>query len=82
MGDATIVANLDHPTPYAYFIPGDAPEVCQPKTPLTYRNLAVFRAQPGSRFDITSWSGLNGTSYALDVVDGVITSTQPGGSIY
>jgi cyanophycinase len=81
-GDATIVANPDHPTPYAYFIRGGTPEICEPKTPLTYRNLAVFRAEPGSRFDIPSWTGHNGTSYALDVVNGVITSTQPGGSIY
>jgi cyanophycinase-like exopeptidase len=81
-GGATIVANPDHPTPYAYFIRGGVPEVCQPKTPLTYRNLQVFRAQPGSRFDIPSWSGHNGTSYSLDVVQGVVTSTQPGGAIY
>jgi cyanophycinase len=81
-GEATIVANPDHPTPYAYFIRGGAPDVCLPKTPLTYRNLAVFRAQPGSQFDIPSWTGVNGTSYSLDVVNGVITSTQPGGSIY
>ena len=81
-GDATIVANPDHPTPYAYFIRGGIPEVCLPKTPLTYRNLDVFRAQPGSRFDIPSWTGHNGTSYSLDVVNGVVTSTQPGGSIY
>ena len=81
-GDATIVANPDHPTPYAYFIRGGRPELCQPKTPLTYRNLAVFRAEPGSRFDIQSWTGHNGTSYSLDVVNGVVTSTQPGGSIY
>jgi cyanophycinase len=81
-GDATIVANPDHPTPYAYFIRGGRPEICEPKTPLTYRNLAVFRAQPGSRFDIPSWSGHNGTSYGLDVVNGVVTSTQAGGSIY
>jgi cyanophycinase len=81
-GGATIVANSDHPTPYAYFIRGGAPEVCQPNTPLTYRNLDVFRAQPGSRFDIPSWTGHRGTSYSLDVVNGVITSTQPGGSIY
>ena len=60
-GDATIVANPDHPTPYAYFIRGGTPEVCQPKVPLTYRNLAVFRAEPGTRFDIPSWSGHNGT---------------------
>jgi cyanophycinase-like exopeptidase len=81
-GAATIVANADHPTPYAYFIRGGAPETCQPKTPLTYRNLSVFRAEPGSQFDIPSWTGTNGTSYQLDVVNGVISSTQPGGSIY
>ena len=81
-GGATIVANPDHPTPYAYFIRGGTPAVCLPKTPLTYRNLTVFRAQPGSQFDIPSWSGVNGTSYMLDVINGVITSTQPGGSIY
>jgi cyanophycinase-like exopeptidase len=81
-GDATIVANADHPTPYAYFISGGAPEVCQPNTPLTYRNLAVFRAQPGSTFDLPAWRGRHGTSYTLDVVNGAITSTQPGGSIY
>jgi cyanophycinase-like exopeptidase len=81
-GDATIVANADHPTPYAYFIRGGTPEICEPKTPLTYRNLQVFRAEPGSRFDIASWSGHRGTSYSLDVVNGVVTSTQAGGSIY
>jgi cyanophycinase len=81
-GDATIVANADHPTPYAYFISGGAPEVCQPNTPLTYLNLAVFRAEPGSRFDIPRWAGHNGTSYTLDVVNGAIMSSQAGGSIY
>ena len=81
-GDATIVANADHPTPYAYFISGGMPEVCQPNTPLTYRNLAVFRGEPGSRFDIPRWAGHNGTSYTLDVVNGAIMSSQAGGSIY
>jgi cyanophycinase len=81
-GDATIVANADHPTPYAYFISGGTPEVCQPNTPLTYLNLAVFRAEPGSKFDIPKWAGHNGTSYTLNVVEGAITSTQAGGSIY
>ena len=81
-GGATIVANPDHPTPYAYFIRGGRPVTCQPKTPLTYRNLAVFRAEPGSVFDIPSWMGQMGTSYTLDVIDGVISSSQSGGSIY
>ena len=81
-GKATIVANADHPTPYAYFIRGGAPEIVAAKTPLTYTNLEVQRAAPGSTFDLLSWSGKGLVSYMLNVVDGVITSTQPGGSIY
>ena len=81
-GQATIVANADHPTPYAYFIRGGAPEVCEPKTPLTYRNLSVFRAEPGSTFDLVQWAGSAGTAYTLNVEAGAVSSTQPGGSIY
>lgn len=81
-GRATVVANADHPTPYAYFIRGGTPLVVAPKTPLTYMNLAVQRAEPGSKFDIPAWTGTGVLSYVLNVVDGVITSTQPGGSIY
>lgn len=79
---ATIVANIDHPTPYAYFIRGGAPQVVMPKTPLTYLNLEVQRAAPGSGFDLLSWTGTGLVSYTLDVVDGAISSTQPGGSVY
>jgi cyanophycinase len=81
-GHATIVANVDHPTPFAYFIRGEAPQVVAPKTPLTYLNLEVQRAQPGSTFDIAKWSGRGLTSYTLNVNAGVVSSTQPGGSIY
>jgi cyanophycinase-like exopeptidase len=81
-GRATIVANADHPTPYAYFIRGGVPEICQPDTPLTYRNLAVYRAQPGASFDLGAWRGRGGTEYTLNVEAGAVSSTQPGGSIY
>ena len=81
-GRAEIVANADHPTPYAYFIRGGAPETVAPKTPLTYLNLEVQRAAPGSTFDVPSWTGRGVTRYTLNVMDGVIASTQPGGSIY
>ena len=81
-GRATIVANADHPTPFAYFIRGGAPEICLPDTPLTYRNLDVYRAQPGAVFDIPSWRGRGGTEYMLNVESGSVTSTQQGGSIY
>lgn len=81
-GMATIVANADHPTPYAYFIRGGAAQVVMPKTPLTYMNLQVQRASPGSTFDLPAWTGTGLVSYTLNVVDGAISSTQPGGSIY
>jgi cyanophycinase len=81
-GRATIVANADHPTPFAYFIRGGMPEICQPSTPLTYRNLNVYRVQPGATFDLPAWRGRGGTAYTLNVDAGAVSSTQPGGSIY
>ena len=81
-GRATIVANSDHPTPFAYFIQGGTPEEVIPGTPLTYTNLQVLRATPGSTFDLERWKGTGLTAYTLNVENGVISSTQPGGSIY
>ncbi len=81
-GQATIVANADHPTPFAYFIRGGTPQTVAAKTPLTYLNLQVQRAQPGSTFNLLMWTGNGLTSYTLNVTDGAVTSTQPGGSIY
>ena len=81
-GRATIVANSDHPTPFAYFIQGGTPEVVIPGTPLTYTNLLVQRAAPGSTFNLERWTGTKLTSYVLNVNNGVVSSTQPGGSIY
>ena len=81
-GHASVVANADHPTPYAYFMQGGTPEVCQPKVPLTYRNIAVYRVQPGATFNIPKWAGKGGVAYTLNVEAGAIFSTQPGGSIY
>jgi hypothetical protein len=48
----------------------------------TYLNLDVQRAAPGSRFDLGKWRGTGLTSCTSNVNAGVITSTQPGGSIY
>ena len=69
-----------------YFLktPGD-PQVCQPKTALTYHDIAVYRISVGdsnASFSFSKWTGRGGTAYILHVDDGVITSTQPGGSIY
>jgi cyanophycinase-like exopeptidase len=62
-GHATIVANADHPTPYAYFILGGTPQVVVPGTPLTYMNLQVQRAAPGSTFNLLTWTGTHVTEY-------------------
>jgi cyanophycinase len=78
-GKATIVG----PGKGAYFLrPTEAPEICQPKTSLTFRNIAVYRAPAGTHFDISKWSGAGGVSYSLSVEQGVIRSTQAGGGVY
>jgi cyanophycinase len=64
-----------------YFLrtPGP-PEVCQPKTPLTYRNVAVYRIGPGGKFDLDTWHGVGGIAYTLTAEAGVLTSSR--GEIY
>jgi len=66
-----------------YFMqaPG-APEVCEPKTPLTYQNISVYRIDSTGSFNLAKWSGQGGTTYTVSAVAGVLSSTQPGGSIY
>jgi cyanophycinase len=59
-----------------------APEVCAPETPLTYRNVAIYRVKAGGSYHLPSWSGSGGTAYAVSAESGVLTSTQPGGSAY
>ena len=53
-GTSEVLSTPTHPTPYVYFLrtPGP-PEVCEPGTPLTYRNVAVYRIGPGGTFDQT-----------------------------
>lgn len=67
----------------AYFLrtPG-LPEVCQSKTPLTYRNIPVQRLSGSGTFDIRRWSSNDTTDYTLSAEEGVLTSTQVGGDIY
>ncbi len=59
------------------------PQVCAPKTPLTYRNLGVQRLSGNGTFDLNNWAGYGSTTnYAISAVQGVLSSTQPGGSVY
>jgi cyanophycinase len=68
---------------YVYFLqtPG-APEVCAPRTPLTYRNVDVYRIGASAGFDLPTWSGIGGTPYKVSAVGGTLSSTQSGGSVY
>jgi cyanophycinase len=80
-GTIEVFSTPDHPTPYVYFLrtPGP-PEVCQPKTPLTYRNISVYRIEPGDSFDVDTWNGQGGISYTLSAEVGVLISSR--GDIY
>lgn len=67
----------------AYFLAAtQAPSTCLSGTPLTYQNIAVYKAPVGATFNLATWSGAGGSSYSLNVNNGVLTSTQTGGSIY
>jgi cyanophycinase len=80
-GTAEVFTTPTHPTPYVYFLQTSGPaEVCAPETPLTYRNIAVYRIGPGGTFDLDRWRGTQGISYTLSAVDGVLTSSN--GSVY
>ncbi len=78
-GQATVIGSGKG----AYFLaPGKRPNRCVPRTPLTFRKIAVYKAPAGARFDLNSWRGVDGVSYRLSVQNGVIRSTQAGGLVY
>lgn len=67
----------------AYFLrPTQPPETCEEKTPLTFRNVSVYRVPAKGHFDLDSWTGDGGTAYTLSVEAGKIKSTQAGNAIY
>jgi cyanophycinase len=78
---AQVISTRNHRTPFVYFLrtPGP-PEVCAPKTPLTFRNITVYRVGPGATFDLDGWSGTGGLAYMLSAEAGVLLSSR--GDIY
>ena len=67
----------------AYFYRAAArPEVCRPGTPLTFREIEVYRVKAGGAFDLKSWNGRDGAAYRLSVEAGAVRSTQAGGAVY
>jgi len=58
------------------------PQDCQLDTPLTFKDVPVYRISKGATFDVEAWKGTGGTAYKVSAVKGVLTSTQAGGGIY
>jgi cyanophycinase-like exopeptidase len=87
-GLGTVVANASNTQPYVYFLqtPGPA-QVVQKNVPLTYYPISVDRLAAGGTFDLGRWQEAGGSkdddlSYTLYADAGVLTSSQPGNSIY
>jgi cyanophycinase len=77
-GAATVVGSGP-----AYFIQVTrAPEVCRANEPLTFRDVAVRRVEPGGHFDVAKWQGKDESNYSLSVEKGAIRSTAASGRIY
>ena len=65
----------------AYFLRTSGPPgTCKPHTPLTFKNLSVYRVTAGGTFNISTWTGTAGTAYTLSAIEGVLQSSN--GSIY
>jgi len=77
-GKGTVVGSS---TVYFLQAPGGA-QVCQAKTPLTYQNIAVYRIDATGSFNLSTWKGTGGVSYAVSANVGALSSTQSGGAIY
>ena len=68
----------------AYFLhAAGLPEQCRVNTPLTYRNISVYRVRAGTgNFDVASWTGSGGTAYTISADNGMLSSSQPDRAIY
>lgn len=76
-GVAEVFATDDHPTPYVYFLQATRPpDRCEPGESLVLRDVEVFRAAPGDRFDLANWLGDGGIAYRLSASGGRLWSSQ------
>lgn len=82
-GTVTLFGLCKDGTAAAYFLqaPGP-PEVCEPKTPLTYTGISVYKMSGTATFNLRTWDGDGGVEYTLSATDGVLSSDQEDGSIY
>ena len=78
-GSATVVGTGKG----AYFLrPTRAPETCENRVPLTFREIDAYRVKAGGHFDLKSWTGQGGSAYSLSVVHGKIESSQTANAPY
>jgi hypothetical protein len=50
---------------------------------VTYQNIGVYRITlTAGIFNVSTWIGTGGASYSVSATAGVVSSTQPGGSLY
>lgn len=80
-GTVTLFSWTDAGAAYFLKTPG-LPEVCEPRTELTFTGISVFKMTAGSSFNLISWTGSEGSEYEISAVEGMLESTQPGGAIY
>ncbi len=80
-GSVEVLARKSHSTPFVYMISAGQPATrCEPGSPLTIRDVDVYRLQPGARFNLRNWRGEGGIAYTLSVEAGEMTSSR--GAIY
>jgi len=60
----------------------EAPAVCKPGQPLTFRRVAAYRAPTGATFDLRVWRGDGGEAYSISVEAGRIQSSRTGNAAY
>ena len=70
-----------------YFLETSATaQVCEPGTPLTIRDVSVYKVATtddlDGTFDLVNWVGEGGREYTVSAVDGVVISTQENGLVY
>ena len=76
-GAAEIFSVSDHETPYVYFMRTTREaDICTADEPLSIRGIDVYRAGPGNKFDLHTWTGEGGVAYTLNVMNGVLESSR------
>lgn len=48
--------------------PAGGPQVCQPKAPLTYLEISVYRIEMGGGFSLDAWAGTAGLGYTISAI--------------